>query len=269
MPSSFLPGQDPKPETLPVWAKAYLTASETGVHSSPRSSPGLTQVMEWKLRPGLLWKKHLERPSCLPPNPRGPRWTPLSFTVGTCPPAAPPPGLRVIGSVAAAPWSFTGPSRTSGHRTTPFEALQGGGAMAAGTKQGKDLDLPPAAAIGEPPGPPSYLCCLYWAFRHTCLCLPPASGLTALDSLIPWQTPMAPVSGESWSESASVWTEVCTGPVAHTCLHSKTLVCGLKAGPHRAMSVENARPFLPLPSNCPRPLTCWLTAARVWCPSCL
>lgn len=135
-------------------------------------------------------------PGKAPVSPSKPRGPSLDSTVvhgeDPAPPSAPPPGLRELAQWLLLPESFTNPSQDLSERTTvwdsrpPHEALQDGGARLARTKQGRDLDVPPAAAIGEPPGvalvpvPPLLLLTLGFRTRVS-LCLSPAFGLTAFD----------------------------------------------------------------------------------------
>lgn len=82
------------------------------------------------------------------------------------------------------------------------------------------------------------------------MCLSPAFGLTLHlipDSLAnPRGLPVC-VGRAGEKKKPWFWVEVCKGLLPHTCLHSKTLMSGLKAGPHRATStpgfMEKVGPF--------------------------
>lgn len=229
MPSSFLPGAGPE-----TWKHSLsgpspsLTASETGAQQ-PLEFAWVTQVMEWKLRPGLLWKKQISGKAPVPPS--KPTWPSLDSTVlhgGALP--HPQPHHQVFGDRSAA----AAPPRTSGQRTTvwdPSPPLQALCRMVAPwlarTKQGKDLG--PASGVTLVPVPP-LLADTGLSDTRVCVYLLPLVP----DSLA---NPMAPVSGGAGQKKKprSGLRSVSGLLPTHACIQRR---------PHRATStrrsVENA-----------------------------
>lgn len=143
------------------------------MHNSPWNLPGLTQVMEWKLRPVAALEETdlLERPQCLPPKPRGPPWTPLSLMVGTLPTLSTATRSSGVGSVAAAgllfvqtvPRLFTQPlpglrseSHCLGIKASSQAACRMVGPWLARTKQRTDLGPASGSCYWRASAWPSY-----------------------------------------------------------------------------------------------------------------